>query len=693
MLTNEQIELIRHSYKRFECGTNGIAEEFYNRLFSLQPALRLLFPDTLEEQKKKLVKMLNAVIDMLDDPERLTPVLEDSGRRHALYGVREADYETVGAALLQTLRETSGAAFDAGTEAAWTQIYAFMSEKMKRGARSLYEEGGVEIEEKNMESKFMNKFNSLQPIAILFLLLTAFAGSSVGQTTIFTYQGKLNDGETAANGPYQFEFRLFDVQTVGTGTQIGGTLTNVPATVVNGIFTVQLDFGANAFNGTDRFLEISVRRNAAESYVALSPRQPLTSAPYAIKSKTSETAITANNTQQLGGVEASQYVQTNDSRMTDARTPLPGSQNYIQNSTTQQINTDFNISGEGKAGVLTAVQQFNIGTLRVLSIDGQANLFVGAGAGAVNIGGFNTFAGIGAGQANTTGSQNTFVGRAAGLSNTTAFGNSFFGRSAGLNTTTGEQNSFFGQEAGLNNTTARYNAFFGALTGRSNTTGEGNSFFGTSAGLLNTTGTVNSFFGLDAGRSNTVGGFNTFVGSAAGQDNTTGGENSFFGRAAGANNMTGAGNTFLGRSAGVGNLAGNQNTFVGFEAGNSNPGNNNTLLGAQAQTGAAGLFFATAVGAGAVVSTSNTIVLGRTNGADRIRIFGLGSGGMTLLCRNANNEISTCSSPFAENGGELAETVKRQQAQIEAQAREIALLKQLVCAQNRDAAVCREENK
>jgi len=73
-----------------------------------------------------------------------------------------------------------------------------------------------------------------------------------------------------------------------------------------------------------------------------------------------------------------------------------------------------------------------------------------------------------------------------------------------------------------------------------------------------------------------------------------------------------------------------------------------------------------------------------------VRIFGLGATGSTPLCRNANNEISTCSSfPLAEsNNGALVEKLERQQAQLEAQAKEIALLKQLVCAQNKEAAVC-----
>ncbi|HXD33783.1 MAG TPA: hypothetical protein VN643_21865 [Pyrinomonadaceae bacterium] len=61
--------------------------------------------------------------------------------------------------------------------------------------------------------------------------------------------------------------------------------------------------------------------------------------PYAIRSfaaASADTATTATNATQLGGVAASQYVQTNYARLSDARTPAPGSSNYIQNTNNQQ---------------------------------------------------------------------------------------------------------------------------------------------------------------------------------------------------------------------------------------------------------------------------------------------------------------------------------------------------------------------
>ncbi|MDM7921359.1 MAG: hypothetical protein QUS14_03585, partial [Pyrinomonadaceae bacterium] len=134
--------------------------------------------------------------------------------------------------------------------------------------------------------------------ALIYFLIIFSAVAINAQTTSFTYQGKLNDGALPANGQYQLEFKLFDTPQVGTGTQVGGIVQTVTVNVVNGVFTTQLDFGQAPFAaGSERFLEISVRRNANETYSTLEPRQPMTSTPYAIKAKNAEVAATAANTQ------------------------------------------------------------------------------------------------------------------------------------------------------------------------------------------------------------------------------------------------------------------------------------------------------------------------------------------------------------------------------------------------------------
>ncbi len=115
----------------------------------------------------------------------------------------------------------------------------------------------------------------------LVALLTIAAGieSAHAQGTAFTYQGRLVDAGSPANGSYDLTFALFSVSS-GAG-QIGNTVTNSATTVSNGMFTARLDFGAN-FPGAARWLEIAVRTNGNGGFATLTPRQPLTPSPYAI---------------------------------------------------------------------------------------------------------------------------------------------------------------------------------------------------------------------------------------------------------------------------------------------------------------------------------------------------------------------------------------------------------------------------
>ena len=213
------------------------------------------------------------------------------------------------------------------------------------------------------------RFRLTKPYILISLALCHFALGAQAQTTAFTFQGKLNDNGIAANGGYDIQLKLYDVATVGSGTQIGvATFSSVA--VVDGVFTVQPDFTASAFPGADRFVEVGVKpAGSGNPFTILSPRQPITPTPYALHSLTSSTAnsatnaTTASNSTQLGGQPAANYVQTADARLSDARAPLAGSTNYIQNTTTQETG-NFNISGNGilggKVGIGTATPQSNL---------------------------------------------------------------------------------------------------------------------------------------------------------------------------------------------------------------------------------------------------------------------------------------------------------------------------------------------
>ena len=126
---------------------------------------------------------------------------------------------------------------------------------------------------------------SLQPSA---LVLAAPLGAA------WTYQGQLTDGGVPASGHYDLEFTLYD--DASGGTAVSGPITTNAVRVANGLFTAVLDFGAGAFTGGARWLGIGVRTNGGASFTPLSPRQPLTPAPYALYAPNAGSAVSLSGT-------------------------------------------------------------------------------------------------------------------------------------------------------------------------------------------------------------------------------------------------------------------------------------------------------------------------------------------------------------------------------------------------------------
>jgi hypothetical protein len=404
--------------------------------------------------------------------------------------------------------------------------------------------------------------------------------------------------------------------------------------VINGAYTVNLDFGAAVFTGADRFMEINYRP-VGGVYTTLTPRKLVTSAPYSIRSQvaTSAEGLSASCTNcvtsnQIQSVQGSQVSGGISGSQISGQIPLlsvpPGNNSYIQNTLNQQL-ANFNISGQGTVGgalsanAVNATTQYNLDGLRVLSWGALTD--------------YNLFAGRLAGDSNTTGYRNAFVGSYAGNSNTT-----------------GNVNSFFGTGAGSYNTTGSFNSFFGAAAGNRNTAGNSNAFFGANAGYSNTTGGSNSFFGGSAGNANTTGFSNVFVGSYTGSGNTTGSSNTFVGTVAGGSTTTGTSNAFFGASTGYGNTTGLRNTFIGawadFSATNAT-GNDNTLLGYNTKV-TSGVNNASAIGVGAQATASNTIVLGTSSETviirGKLQVDLLGTAGSQQVCLNGSNRLAPCSS-------------------------------------------------
>ena len=136
-MTPDQKTLVQKTWKMAAPNAEAVAQLFYQRLFTLDPAIERLFAGSnMAAQRGKLVQALRLAVEGLDDLDGLVPVIEDLGRRHVGYGVKASHYDTVGAALLWTLERGLGQAWTAETKAAWTEVYGLLAGVMQQSEGS-----------------------------------------------------------------------------------------------------------------------------------------------------------------------------------------------------------------------------------------------------------------------------------------------------------------------------------------------------------------------------------------------------------------------------------------------------------------------------------------------------------------------------------------------------------------------------
>lgn len=133
-MNDHSIALVRESFDLLEPIAPQAAALFYANLFEADPSLRRLFRGDMVAQGAKLMQMIGVAVARLDQPEVLMPALRQLGSRHAGYGVQDAHYDSVGAALLKTLYQGLGVACTPEVEAAWVDVYGVLAATMKAAA-------------------------------------------------------------------------------------------------------------------------------------------------------------------------------------------------------------------------------------------------------------------------------------------------------------------------------------------------------------------------------------------------------------------------------------------------------------------------------------------------------------------------------------------------------------------------------
>ena len=126
--------LLKESWTLVEGNRVRLTEHFYARLFLLDPELRKLFPVQMAGQGDRLFEAIIAAIHTVDDPESFDEFLRALGRDHRKYHVDAAHYDTMGQALLDSLRSIAGDDWNLAYDQAWRDAYAAIVEKMLAGA-------------------------------------------------------------------------------------------------------------------------------------------------------------------------------------------------------------------------------------------------------------------------------------------------------------------------------------------------------------------------------------------------------------------------------------------------------------------------------------------------------------------------------------------------------------------------------
>lgn len=374
------------------------------------------------------------------------------------------------------------------------------------------------------------------PIRSFAAALVLAAGTTVAAaqsaSPAFTYQGELSGQGGPANGSFDLRFALFDA--ASGGAQVGSTLCVNNVNVVNGHFTVLLDFG-NQFTSGQRYLAVEVRPDESgipctnpNGFTLLEPRQPLTATPQAVHARTTDLAAAATlaqNATQLDGHLPSFFLDAGNLQGTLGSAQLAGS--YSQALLLSNVNNVISGSFTGSGAGLTTLNASNLagGTLPSGRLEGAytnalvfSNLsnqftgaFTGSGSGLTALNASNLSGGTVPG-----GRLAGNYGNAVGFTNpSNQFTGTFTGSGASLTTL---------NAAALTSGTLPSAALGGTYSNALTLSNAANSYAGSGAALTSlnasnlTTGTLPSarLNGTYSGNVDFVNANNSFLGSHAG---------------------------------------------------------------------------------------------------------------------------------------------------------------------------------
>ena len=429
--------------------------------------------------------------------------------------------------------------------------------------------------------QFISRIGIFAALVVLVVGLPSLSAGAASVGTAFTYQGQLTKGGSAYTGSCDFQFSLYDA--LSGGTQVGSTDTQTGVTVTNGLFTVQLDFGASAFTGSARWLEIKVQCVGDSGYTTLTPRQPLTPAPYALFA-----SAATNFSGALGGDVSGTQSVTSVTRLrgfTLAST-APTSGQVLQYNGTQWApasalaafwsltGNSGTVAGTNFLGTLDNVAlEFRVNNSRALRLEPNTT--------SPNIlGGYS-------GNWLTSGVVGAVIGGGGYASNLNIVTDNYGVVGGGANNRAGDNNGTTSDNpyatigGGLNNYATRNSATIGGGSGNS----AGGAYSTIGGGYLNNTG--NSDATVAGGYGNNASGAGTFIGGG-GYDGTTFSGNTAAAKAAtiggGLGNQVPSGADYASIGGGKSNTANGVNSTISGGSSNTASGNSATISGGASNT-------------------------------------------------------------------------------------------------------------
>jgi len=432
-------------------------------------------------------------------------------------------------------------------------------------------------------------------LASLFITMQ----SALAQGTAFTYQGRFNTNGTPYTGAAEFQFTLWYTPSGGSAVATNNPA-SIIATVANGLFTVTLDFGSDPFNGQPRFLQIEARTGISP-FTTLSPRQPVTATPYALRALnlatnglaagTYSSAIAFNNGANsfngtftgngaglnnvnaltLGGVGAAGFWRTSGNAGTS-----PGA-NFLGTTDNQPLEIKVNgvralrleDNGDGSDGDPSSDGAPNIigGSLRNAVAAGVVGATI-SGGGAANYDGFvrtnavladyGTVSGglanriasaafaatIAGGFNNDFGTDSGYGAIGGGFNNNIAANSPYAIIAGGTSNDIGTNSPSSAIGGGLNNNVAANSTYATIAGGNSNDIGTNSDFGAIGGGNNNNISTASLYATITGGRENNIG-TNSSSSAIGGGNNNNIAANSAFGTiAGGSGNDIGAGSGY-----------------------------------------------------------------------------------------------------------------------------------------------------